>query len=109
MSDDIIRAPWAPAQVEALNRWQANEWVHPYTCGNRSAEGHKEYAEAHGQRDHGILQATPEGWVCPTCDYTQDTAWAGMLHVEAFDFTETFLDGGRDIVPRQGHERRPEG
>jgi hypothetical protein len=85
--DGLIAAPWTHEQVEALNRWQANDWVHPYTCGNRGEPGHKEYAEAHGQHDHGILVATPAGWVCPACDYTQDTAWAGMLHVEAFDFT----------------------
>jgi hypothetical protein len=51
-----IQAPFTPEQVAALNRFQQNENGHPFTCAN------------------GRDFATPEGWVCPYCDYTQD--WA---------------------------------
>jgi len=67
---DKIRAPFMAYQVEALNRWQDRDDVHPFTCGR-----------SHG--GHGvILRATKAGWVCPAeprCDYTQDWAHAFML------------------------------
>lgn len=61
MSDGKIRPPWDPATVEALNRWQANSWVHPFTC-----------------ECGAVLEATSAGWVCLACDYRQDWAWAVM-------------------------------
>lgn len=66
-----ILAPFTPAQVEALNKWQERDDVHPFTC-----------ARPHG--GHGvILRATEQGWVCPAtplhCDYTQDWAHDFML------------------------------
>jgi hypothetical protein len=63
---------WPPDVVEALNERQRNPRFHPYTCGNRSAPGH---VEREGQ-DVGQLVATPQGWACPDCDYTQDWAHA---------------------------------
>lgn len=81
MSDNQIRAPWTPEQVEALNRWQASDFVHPYTCGHcRDAD------PDFPLRDEHRLTATQSGWVCPTCHYTQDWALAMMLEVEHFDF-----------------------
>jgi hypothetical protein len=62
----MIRAPFTPAQVEALNRWQQAGTVHPFTC-----------ADDHGPDD--VLVATPAGWVCPSCAYTQDWAHDMML------------------------------
>ena len=46
---------------------------HPYTCANRG-DGH------HGEEggDLGVLIATPDGWVCPHCDYVQMTAHPAM-------------------------------
>lgn len=60
-----IKAPFTPAQVEALNKWQKNGNVHPFTCGN----------DHEGDRN---LVATTEGWKCPSCDYTQNWAHAFM-------------------------------
>jgi len=56
-----IRPPWTPDEVATLNAWQHNGEVHPFTCGN----------DHDGNR---VLVATRDGWICPTCDYTQ--AWA---------------------------------
>lgn len=80
-----IQVPWTAEQIEGLNRYQQNRRVHPYTCGNRSAPGHKEYAEAHGERDVGILIATERGWVCPVCDYTQEWAHGMSLRLSEIE------------------------
>jgi len=63
-----IRAPFTEAQVEALNRWQKNPEVHPFTCGS----GHRK--DARHLDGEGILVATKAGWICPFCDYRQN--WA---------------------------------
>lgn len=57
-----IKAPFTPEQVKALNEWQQCDWVHPFTCGR------------HHPDKNSLLVATPEGWKCPSCDYTQDCA-----------------------------------
>ena len=61
-------APWTVAQVLELNdrqRFQGHR-IHPFTCEHcRDAiPGHE-----------GELVATINGWICPTCDYTQDWAF----------------------------------
>ena len=58
----VCRAPWTGAQVRRLENRQANERMHPYTCGTDSR--------------HGDLVPTTRGWVCPRCDYVQDWAHA---------------------------------
>lgn len=51
-------------QIEALNRYQRSDNVHPYTCGgNRTDANHLD--------GEGVLVATSDGWVCPFCDYRQ--------------------------------------
>jgi hypothetical protein len=74
-TDNHIRAPWTDEQVAALNRWQTSGRVHPFTCRDRGEPGHVERPDA----DLGQLVATPEGWVCPDCDYTQGWAHRFML------------------------------
>jgi len=62
---EVINAPWNRETVAALNAFQSsNGRFHPFTCPR---EGH--------QAD---LIATPDGWVCPQCDYTQMWAHAFM-------------------------------
>lgn len=68
----LIYAPWTDEQVAALNRWQACDWVHPFTCGNRGDQDHE-----HTGGD--ILVATNAGWQCTSCDYTQNWAHDFML------------------------------
>jgi hypothetical protein len=65
---DKIRAPWTPEQVAALNRFQAEGGMHPFTCG-------KDHAT-----DALHLVAHEDGWHCwlPDCDYRQDWAHAFM-------------------------------
>lgn len=69
----LVKAPWTPAQVEALNKFQQERWMHPFTCGsgNRTDEKHTD--------GEGILVATENGWICPFCDYTQDWAHPFMF------------------------------
>lgn len=55
-----IVAPWTPDQVDALNRWQATDWVHPFTCV--------------GCTPCRVLHATARGWTCAFCGHEQ--AWA---------------------------------
>lgn len=64
-----IQSPWTQEQVDALNRWQQGQWVHPFTCLNRGDGKHR-----HIFNDLGTLIATENGWMCPCCDYTQN--WA---------------------------------
>ena len=61
-----IVAPFSSEQVEALNKYQANDLVHEYTCG---AEDRSQCPSG------GTLIATPDGWVCPCGKYTQRWAW----------------------------------
>lgn len=74
---DMIHAPFTPEQVQRLNESQTQTGpdmpFHPFTCGYRDES-------AHGQEggDTGVLIATEDGWVCPSCDYTQDWAHAFM-------------------------------
>jgi hypothetical protein len=65
-----IAAPFTPAQVLRLNEQQTLGWVHPYTCGRC-----RDNDPAWPLEDEHPLTATTTGWVCPTCDYTQDWAW----------------------------------
>ena len=57
----MTRAPWTEQQVYNLNEFQRDYRRHSYTCG---------YDSSH------VLEATVDGWICPTekCNYTQD--WA---------------------------------
>lgn len=71
----LIYAPWTDEQVAALNRWQACGWMHPFTCGNRDTPDHK---LADGWYDQ--LIATPSGWKCMICDYTQNWAHDFMFN-----------------------------
>lgn len=67
-----INAPWTDEQVSALNNFQRAGKMHPFTCANRGDGSHREH-----NGDLGGLEATPEGWVCVSCDYTQ--TWAHDL------------------------------
>jgi hypothetical protein len=70
-----ITAPWTIAQVNALNRFQQEANMHPFTCG-----------ALHGSGQSPVLEATQSGWVCPdpTCEYTQDWAHAFMADPDAW-------------------------
>lgn len=80
-------APFTTPQVRRLNEWQLGIGpgmaFHPFTCPNRGDgieyddNGVGDYSAAtHGTEggDRGLLLATPGGWVCPSCGYTQ--GWA---------------------------------
>ena len=64
---DLIEAPWTPEQVDALNFFQRDGLMHPFTCGNRGDAPHP-------QNEQNALVATETGWTCPHCDYKQ--GWA---------------------------------
>lgn len=75
----VIKAPFTPKQVEALNLYQKSGFMHPFTCGSGNRKDDK-----HLDGD-GVLEATPDGWICPYCDYTQDWARSFMTDMVAFD------------------------
>lgn len=68
----VVR-PWTHGQCDALNRFQRDGRFHPFTCG--SGRG----TDARHLDGEGVLLATPNGWVCPYCDYRQDWAHSFML------------------------------
>jgi hypothetical protein len=72
---DVIKAPFTPKQIKALNYFQWSGVFHPFTCANQGDESHN------GQQAE--LVATKGGWICPYCDYTQDWAHAFMADYEA--------------------------
>ena len=87
-----ISAPFSPDQVQVLNERQCHVdggvAIHPFTCPNRN-EGvtydrirsvADDTLATHGLEggDRGLLIATPGGWVCPHCTYTQSWAYASM-------------------------------
>lgn len=70
--DRLIRAPWTPEQVAALNAFQQRGGMHPFTCGGDHAPGSP------------VLVAHEDGWRCSDpyregCDYRQDWAHAFMV------------------------------
>lgn len=69
-----IKAPFSSEQVEALNRWQKNGHVHPFTCGNKRNDTNHTGGE-------GVLIATTDGWICPFCSYQQDWAYDFMVKI----------------------------
>jgi rubredoxin len=73
----LIRAPFTPSQVKALNDYQHSGLMHPFTCRNRGDGSHR----PRKGEDLGELVATEAGWVCQDCDYTQDWAHGFMLQV----------------------------
>lgn len=74
MAAETSTAPWTPEEVEALNAYQEGGWFHPFTCGRcRDADPRWPSPDEH------LLVATEAGWICPTCDYTQDWAHEFMF------------------------------
>lgn len=69
-NENLIFEPWTPEQVEALNRWQETDRVHPFTCAS----------DHDGERR---LIAAEDGWRCPTCEYRQTWAHRMMLNLPA--------------------------
>ncbi|MER6492651.1 hypothetical protein [Streptomyces griseorubiginosus] len=72
----IIRAPWTPEQVDALNAFQQRGGMHPFTCGGEHTPASP------------TLVAYTDGWRCPqpygeSCDYRQDWAHAFMAQPPA--------------------------
>lgn len=77
---DQIRAPWTPEQVAALNRFQREGGMHPFTCGGEHAPGLP------------VLVARIDGWHCSDpygegCDYRQDWAHPFMADPDAWPQT----------------------
>lgn len=67
-----IYAPWTSEQVEALNAFQAEGGMHPFTCGGDHTPASP------------VLVAKKDGWHCPqpygeNCDYRQDWAPSFMF------------------------------
>jgi len=58
MSNEIRSAPFTNEECEHFNAFQEELMFHPFTCGNDSS--------------HKVLVATPDGLICPDCDYTQN-------------------------------------
>ena len=59
------KTPWSAEQINSLNSFQKCGRIHPFTCGN--------------DKCRSDLIATPSGWICPNCPYTQDWAHDFMI------------------------------
>lgn len=68
----VIRSPFTPAEVEALNKWQRDPVpvMHPFTCPGSDMEGCPMLDR--------VLIATAAGWICSCGRYKQDWAHAYM-------------------------------
>ena len=96
-----VTAPFTPDQVQFLNERQCHVdggmALHPFTCPNRNdGVAHGRIGEAHASHgseggERGLLIATPGGWVCPHCEYTQSWAYASMA-VHPTPVAELFRD-----------------
>lgn len=96
----LIRAPWSEEQVRNLNEFQEANYVHPFTCARRTETLHR----VRPGRDMGQLIATPDGWICPDCDYTQDWALDSMADGV---FLRQTKDNLRDLL--DSRNEAPEG
>ena len=76
----IIRAPWTPEQVEALNRYQNDQSKEALTCGSVSAHS-LDPKYPHMGYEGRVLVAKKDGWHCPSCSYRQDWAHDFMAEV----------------------------
>jgi hypothetical protein len=66
----IIKAPFTEEQVKNLEHWQKSGFVHPFTCAKQ------------GGGKHALLIPSKDGWLCPTCGYTQDWAHGYMANIK---------------------------
>lgn len=85
MSDKRV-APWTDEEVAALNAYQEGGWFHPFTCG-RCRDADPDFP----LKDEHKLVATNDGWICPTCDYTQD--WAHEMMFQPSPWPGLWGDG----------------
>jgi hypothetical protein len=86
MTTDHIYAPFTAEQVTTLNHYQHSGHFHPFTCGrcrDKLGTGAWPHQPYQGPHDDRLLVATLNGWICPTCDYTQDWAHAFMAAADA--------------------------
>ena len=75
-----VTAPFSLDKVTSLNQYQRSGAFHPFTCGRCRDElgtGAWPSDPYQGPRDERLLVATVAGWICPTCNYTQD--WAHLF------------------------------
>jgi hypothetical protein len=82
-SDDWIHPNFTFELIQRLNEQQCNvdslfPRFHPLTCANR---GDGQHGREGG--DLGLLVATPDGWICPHCGYTQTLTYAPMLEARS--------------------------
>lgn len=73
-----IEPPWDAETVDALNGYQAAGVGHPFTCPRCPGSP--------------SLVATPGGWCCRGCDYTQQWAHAFMTTEEARTWPASLAD-----------------
>ena len=78
MRDALWPVIWTQKQVDALNAFQACDHAHPFTCPNRDTREHLEWEEGGGVHPPR-LEATPQGWVCNSCNYRQFWAHGFMF------------------------------
>lgn len=88
---NIITAPFTEEQVKNLNEFQNLGFIHEFTCGNDHS----------GNR---VLVATKDGWICPTCTYTQDWAHKGMLNVK--ELKENFFSTDFGKIYKEAQVKR---
>lgn len=74
----INKAPWTEAEVDSLNACQQNSRYHPFTCEN--CRDNLGVTNTDGTSNDRLLVATKDGWICETCDYTQDWAHESMVN-----------------------------
>ena len=78
--------------LEARKARQHDGRFHPMTCINRGTPLHRTYATERGHSDHGILEATADGFYCPVCGWEQDMPIKSTAGVDAPNRNEIVPD-----------------
>src|SRR5690606_12352281 len=95
----IIKAPFTPEQVDALNDWQTSGAFHPFTCGTPMKHHHPD--------NNSVLIATENGWICTSCDYIQDWAHDFMAQPLPNPFVDSLkmtAEQSREYLKAHGYD-----
>jgi hypothetical protein len=90
---DQVTVPWDQHVVDQLNDYQRTGNFHPYTCPNRGDGNHTYRTERGG--DLGALLATPSGWICGECTYTQHWAHEWSLNPPPNPIMDRIREAGK--------------
>ena len=79
-----VYAPFTEDQIASLNEYQKSGVFNEFTCGNDNCPGKRhisynpKYRPPEPAPTGDTLVAYELGWLCPSCNYTQNWGWKFM-------------------------------